>query len=257
MGTLFAFISLLLVIGSVVTAFKPSLIRQQSRLKAFALCWMASSVTALMGSAFDGNSSWTEVFWGCVILAVLYGIVVFFATLIRNIRLSPEARQQKVRELKAERAELAAEGRAIFHQATKGLSTNRDDLSSDDDRFMPKSFAPAAAKTNDGGGLDNFEQSLTTLWTGDISTVEFTYVAFGGERSRRKVDVDELAFNERGQFYLRGFCHKRQEQRTFKVENIETQFKVGSKRYEFEDWCEDVLGLPPEAIDDIQSRQGA
>lgn len=44
---------------------------------------------------------------------------------------------------------------------------------------------------------------------------------------------------------------------TFKVENIETQFKVGSKRYEFEDWCEDVLGLPPEAIDDIQSRQGA
>lgn len=48
MGTLFAFISLLLVIGSVVTAFKPSLIRQQSRLKALGLCWMGSIAAAMM-----------------------------------------------------------------------------------------------------------------------------------------------------------------------------------------------------------------
>ncbi|MDX7770950.1 MULTISPECIES: WYL domain-containing protein [Aeromonas] len=115
------------------------------------------------------------------------------------------------------------------------------------------SYNPVATKATSSDALDKFEQSLTTLWAGYISGVEFTYVSFDGERSRRQVDVEELVFNDRGQFYIRGFCHKRIEQRTFKVRNIETKFKVGSKRYEFDDWCTQVLGLPADVIDDIQS----
>lgn len=256
MGTLFALLTVLLVLGSFVTAIKPSLIRQRSRFKTFTLCWIAACITALMGSAFDGRGSWFSVFWGIIILLVVYGIFVFFATLIRNIRLSPEARQEKIDELKRKQVALVAEGRALLGKRDGCVPVHSENIfDKDNDRLMSDSYNSSKIKENSGCVIDRFEQSLTVLWAGNKSTVEFTYVSFDGERSRRKVDVDELSFNERGQFYLRGLCHKRQEQRTFKVDNIETQLKVGSKRYEFEDWCSDVIGLSPNLIEDVKCCQ--
>ncbi|HHQ4468374.1 TPA: hypothetical protein ACSPZQ_002208 [Aeromonas veronii] len=60
MGTLLGLISFLLAIGSVVTAFKPSLIRQLSRFKAFSLCWIGSIIAAMIGAAVDGAIPWPD-----------------------------------------------------------------------------------------------------------------------------------------------------------------------------------------------------
>lgn len=227
MGTLFGLLSFLLVISSIVVVFKPSLVRQRSRFKAFILCWMLASIAAMVGSAIDGAIPWS---------AALMTVVLFLS------------------------------GFWLMGRGFKGLANKRASANGQNAKVPPQfstvfskkghksaSVYSVDAKTSRSDVIDKFEQSLTTLWAGEISGVEFTYVSFDGERSRRQVDVEELMFNEQGQFYLRGFCHKRQEQRTFKVMNIETKLKVGSKRYEFEEWCYEILGLSAEVIDDIQS----
>ncbi len=75
--------------------------------------------------------------------------------------------------------------------------------------------------------------------------VEFTYLDFDCERTRRTVEVTEVSFNPKGQFYLRGVCHLRGEHRTFKVDQIQTKLKVGSNRYDFEEWCVEMLDILP------------
>ncbi len=57
--------------------------------------------------------------------------------------------------------------------------------------------------------------------------------------------MTEVSFNPKGQFYLRGVCHLRGEHRTFKVDQIQTKLKVGSNRYDFEEWCVEMLDILP------------
>lgn len=92
--------------------------------------------------------------------------------------------------------------------------------------------------------LAEFEESLTTIWAGDSKTVEFTYEKpFGRGRSRRRVDVEELMYDAKGRIILRGHCHERGEERTFREDRIITKIKAGSKRYDFDEWCEELLGV--------------
>lgn len=92
--------------------------------------------------------------------------------------------------------------------------------------------------------LAEFEESLTTIWAGDTRTIEFTYEKpFGRGRSRRRVDVEEMMYDAKGRIILRGQCHERGEERTFREDRILTKIKSGFKRYEFDEWCEELLGV--------------
>lgn len=94
-----------------------------------------------------------------------------------------------------------------------------------------------------GFDKSSFDDQLITLWAGDTKDVEFTYESFHGERLRRTVKPTEICFNNNGKFYLKGFCLTRNAPRTFKETNIKTKIKVGSKRYDFDEWCEEVLHI--------------
>ncbi|HDO1312057.1 WYL domain-containing protein [Aeromonas veronii] len=159
---------------------------------------------------------------------------------IRILRLSPEERSKKIYALKTAQSELKKERR---------LSSSKK---SDVDIPIRYTTNDEYATRPSDGKLDpkiirihEFEQSLTTMWAGDAKPVEFTYVDRNGDKTRRVVNVDEVSFNGKGQFYLRGECVASNERRTFKVDNIVTKLKVGSNRYDFEEWCVYKLDILP------------
>lgn len=92
--------------------------------------------------------------------------------------------------------------------------------------------------------LAEFEESLTTIWAGTTKTIEFTYEKpFGDRRSRRRVDVEELMYDSKSRLVIRGYCHEKGEERTFRESRIRTKIKCGSKRYDFDEWCVELLDV--------------
>lgn len=60
-------------------------------------------------------------------------------------------------------------------------------------------------------------------------------------RTRRTVDIIQYLKNGYGQEYIAGFCHLRNEYRTFRVDRIETMLSSeGYRKYWFADWLENV-----------------
>ncbi|MGU5526595.1 WYL domain-containing protein [Aeromonas caviae] len=110
-------------------------------------------------------------------------------------------------------------------------------------RQEPRSGSGAARRPAFDPSFKSWESELTTAWAGDTDDIEFTYVNKKGERTRRSVTVEELLYNESMEFYIKGYCHARGEQRTFKADNIDTKIKVGSQQLDFDDWCERKLGI--------------
>ncbi|MCS3769292.1 putative DNA-binding transcriptional regulator YafY [Aeromonas hydrophila] len=166
-------------------------------------------------------------YWLAFIIVLLLVFLVYVVIgSARVLLLSPEERQKRIDELRAKQAALK--------------TTQRTNESNDEHRHYPHSYS--GRPTNN---LRKFENDLTTMWAGDTKPVEFTYVASDGDRTRRTVKVDEVSFNSKGQFYLSGICLVRNDRRTFKVDNIETKLKVGSKRYDFEEWCVEMLDILP------------
>lgn len=108
---------------------------------------------------------------------------------------------------------------------------------------------PVKSAKPHGDSLKKFDDSLTTLWAGRTNPIEFSYVSRGGDRTRRKIRVDEVSFDSKGSFYLIGVCFLRSERRTFKVDNISSKLKVGPRRYDFEEWCVEILGISPAYFD--------
>ncbi len=209
MGTLLALVAAFFAVCGPVAAIKPSLFWQESRFKAFVLCWGLSAIAAMVGMAFDGRIGWGEVAVNSAVLFGLYALLTYIIVSRRIARMSPEERVMKLAEL-------------------RGQPTQ-----------------PVNAVTPNTDSLQAFEDSLTVMWAGDTKPVEFTYLDIDGERTRRMVEVEEVAFNPKGQFYLRGVCQLRSEHRTFKVDNIQTMLKVGAKRYDFEGWCVEMLDILP------------
>lgn len=92
--------------------------------------------------------------------------------------------------------------------------------------------------------MSEYLSDAELVWQDTPITVEFSYEDFNGNKSRRKVDVEQVLVDKAKQvFYLVGFCHLRQETRHFRNTNITTMLKVKSKRFHFEEWLEDELGL--------------
>ncbi|SPY97760.1 Uncharacterised protein [Proteus mirabilis] len=71
----------------------------------------------------------------------------------------------------------------------------------------------------------------------------FTYLSNSG-KVRRTVDVTQYKKNGYGDEYIAGYCHVRNEHRTFSVRNIQTMMATdGHKKYYFHDWLKNIVGI--------------
>lgn len=128
-GIFFFLISSLLALCSFIALFKPSLVRQASRIKAFSLCWIWSIAATLAGSTLDGKISLGEALAICAIIGFLYILCVAIAALIRWSRVPPESRVRQINELTAKQqkaiSKLEADGErsinALFTYAANGI----------------------------------------------------------------------------------------------------------------------------------------
>ncbi|WP_445773998.1 hypothetical protein [Shewanella sp.] len=80
-------------------------------------------------------------------------------------------------------------------------------------------------------------ENSVVIWQGKTKDIEFSYTDFKGNKSRRNVSVNKVLFDaESESFYINGICNERQAERDFKESNISTMIKVGSYRYDFQEW---------------------
>lgn len=91
--------------------------------------------------------------------------------------------------------------------------------------------------------LDDWEKDIEIIWSGKPRIIEFTYEKYGGEKSRRKLELMQILKNNNGSVYLRGICQLRNEERTFDVMRIETKILDKSKRYEIPEWFYEKLKI--------------
>ena len=88
--------------------------------------------------------------------------------------------------------------------------------------------------------LDEWKSDQITLWEGSTRPIEFSYES-GQGRTRRKVQVKRIHQDSSGRWYLHGFCHLRQEDRTFSFDSITTMIKIGNHRLDPYDWADEVI----------------
>lgn len=216
MGLFFIILSVVFMTLSFVGVFIPSVLGQKKRIHAFFIglsaCWLCVGVGVYVD---DGFSFW-GVFWFCLPLFITCLVI---------------AKPQFSTEQKTT-------AQAVFE-----LNETLKDKQHDTTITEAAVAKPQQRKASFDRSFKSWESELTTAWTGDTDDIEFTYVNKKGERTRRSVTVEELLYNESMEFYIKGYCHVRGEQRTFKADNIDTKIKVGSQRLDFDDWCERKLGI--------------
>lgn len=92
--------------------------------------------------------------------------------------------------------------------------------------------------------IEEWRADLTTIWAGDTATISFTYQNNDGDKSRRKVDVDEIQRDRNGEIYLLGLCHSRNERRTFRVSRIDSDIRTKGRIIDPFEWVEETTGQP-------------
>nr|WP_320126325.1 WYL domain-containing protein [uncultured Shewanella sp.] len=94
-------------------------------------------------------------------------------------------------------------------------------------------------------------KNTKVIWQGQTKTVEFSYVDFQGNKTRRKVDVSHVLFDaDNNYLYLQGHCHLKNAERHFRVDKIETMLLIGSKRMYVEEWlCDLGIDDPHDCIE--------
>ncbi len=92
--------------------------------------------------------------------------------------------------------------------------------------------------------IDEWNADLVTIWAGAPIAISFTYQNNDGDRSRRRVDVDEIQRDHNGEIYLTGFCHRRNENRTFRASRIQSDISINGRRLDPFEWIEETTGLP-------------
>ena len=101
---------------------------------------------------------------------------------------------------------------------------------------------PSGGATERYESLEDWEADLETLWQGEVGPVEFGYRNRDGDAKRRKVDVKAVERDGHGNIFLKGYCYRRKELRTFNIDRITTPVKVGSRRREIDDWIVELAG---------------
>ncbi|HHF0503378.1 TPA: WYL domain-containing protein [Vibrio antiquarius] len=92
--------------------------------------------------------------------------------------------------------------------------------------------------------IEAWERDCTPLWTGTTKDIEFSYASsWSKPKERRTLTPHEFGIDGNGRGYVKGICHKSNEQRTFKLDNFETKIKVCSQRFDQNEWIEKYLDL--------------
>lgn len=90
-------------------------------------------------------------------------------------------------------------------------------------------------------GVRAWEDSLAPLWHGEVEAT-FSYRSRKTqERTRRTVTVTSIVRDHKDALYLRGFCHLRNEDRTFALDRITTKLTIGGKKYDAMEYVRDKI----------------
>lgn len=141
-----------------------------------------------------------------------------------------------------------------IHQKVKSVDQQTEDMmirnSSKSDRqekivqqYQTATTHPQQPQMGKDKPLDDFDSKLITLWAGTTNVIEFTYQSYNSPKKRRQVRPTEVCFNDDGDFYIKGYCLEKNEPRTFRQSKFTTKIKVGSQRFDFDEWCADFLGV--------------
>ncbi|WP_270674373.1 MULTISPECIES: WYL domain-containing protein [unclassified Aeromonas] len=206
MGNFLLMSALVFLVLSVVCLFKPSIFRQKKRSAAFCIGFLSFSSCLFLGFYAEG----LVPFWNALVFLILLICAIAGASQKPQVATKPDVSNP--------------------HEQSVIVASKPIEINHHKSQPFDRSFK-------------SWESELTTAWAGDTDDIEFTYVNKKGERTRRSVTVEELLYNESMEFYIKGYCHVRGEQRTFKADNIDTKIKVGSQRLDFDDWCERKLGI--------------
>lgn len=217
MGTLLGILSFVFLILAVVGLFKPSVLWQKKRISALVIGFTASVCCIGLGMYADGRFMFWDAFWFALPL-----IITLLTINKPTHKAAPKTLAQTVFDANEENKQAQA-SRPSWQEPRSGSGSARR-----------PAFDPS---------FKSWESTLTTVWAGDTDDIEFTYINKKHERTRRRVTVDEVLMDNGSGFYIKGYCHVRGEQRTFNTDNIDTKIKVGSQRFEFDDWCERKLGI--------------
>lgn len=244
MGIIFGVLSLLFFMLAIVGIFKPSILKQQKRSQAFAVGITAGVFCIGAGMYADGIYLFWDAIWFSLPLFIVL-IAISSSGKTKNI----EQGQQQTKIDLTQANNIKKNKQSPLQQAVFDMNERHTQRQSDHPRATIQSARQEKdSKRSFDPSFKDWESTLTTLWAGDTTDVEFTYNNKKGDSTRRKVTVDEVLFGTNGEYYIKGYCHVRAEQRTFKVNNITTKIKVGNKRYEFDDWCEQKLGIDPDDL---------
>lgn len=90
--------------------------------------------------------------------------------------------------------------------------------------------------------MDTWEDGLTLIWEGE-EEIAFSYESNSGQKSRRTVTLYRVLRSDTNAIYFRGLCHLRNEERTFADAGITSKITHNGKRYDWEDFVEQRLGV--------------
>ena len=89
--------------------------------------------------------------------------------------------------------------------------------------------------------LNAWDDTLALLWQGSFETT-FSYRSSAKqERTRRTVTVTSIVRDHKDALYLRGFCHLRNEDRTFALDRITTKLTIDGKKHDALKYIQDKI----------------
>lgn len=200
------------------------------RVKVAAFIWLA--FVWLISTIENGSSG----FWTSLVLTVI-GAFIFFGMTHKKSLATMRENPELFFELAKERGYTSVSEQKGF---AKRVGLDWNDISG---VKTEHSLSPKYPK-EESNGLERFHsEEKITLWSGSTKPIEFTYSPYRKPKERRSVRPTEVFFTRDGKFYISGYCELRKAPRTFNQHNFETKIKVGSRRYDFDEWCDEVLGI--------------
>jgi len=103
--------------------------------------------------------------------------------------------------------------------------------------------ATSSRHVTDYNSLDDWRDDLTTLWSGKPHIIEFSYFSSKEEKTKRKAEINRVTEGGNGKIYLQGYCHMRNETRTFDINRITSDIVEEGSSYTDFKWLSEKLGL--------------
>ena len=136
----------------------------------------------------------------------------------RKIYLPTKNKSPKNKEITGKNTSKNLANEANFYKKMASNSVNKE-ISGSSDTF------------NSSSGYDNY--TFDTLWSGREG-IEFRYKDRNGSSSRRILTLTKISSNQHGEIYFGGYCHFREEYRTFKIERI-SKIEYAGKKFNAEE----------------------